>query len=315
MTVQTVSGPTPPISYYRVEPSDYIEQTLDSNGQPVYYRYFRIDYLTLWNRDDGLVGTISCPADVGISLTIATNWLAGFYGAELSTLVDGLGGHALDNEHSAVLLAAKVNGPSDTTIPADYTQYSAVRYFAAAHEKTLTDHSTTFTPSSPLPSGTHVDLYLSRSKHSTYFANPDGAAIIPDDIIAATLSAISTYWSLYQWGIDWEYYDVCPVDPYYFIIAPDGEVIPVEYFDDGSCYVPDIYWNPAQLAAELYLADSIFYDCLGEHFTDQGISSANSRRDVGEPSMPTSGNHFIQDNTGDHVGTKLNEAIFPDKHL
>ncbi len=88
MTVQSVYGSTPPISYYRVEPSDYIDVQYDPNLQQyVYHRYFRIDYLTLWNEDDGLVGTITCPLDVGISLAYAVNWFSAFYGADLSTLV------------------------------------------------------------------------------------------------------------------------------------------------------------------------------------------------------------------------------------
>ena len=316
MTVQTVNGSTPPISYYRVEPSDYIDAQYDPNsGQYVYHRYFRIDYLTLWNEDDGLVGSITCPLDVGWTLAYAVSWMSAFYGADLSALTTGLGGHPLDNEHSAVLLAVQVGGPSDMTIPLDYTQYSAVRYFAAAHEHTVTDRSSVFTPSSPLPTNTHVEMYLSRSKHSTYFTNPDWAPILPDSIIAATESAISAYWYFEQWWVDYTYYDWCPVDEYYYVVAPDGEIFYVWYYYDGSCDVPDIEWDPVQLLAELYLADTIFYDCLGEHFTDQGISYASTRINVGEPADPTSGNHFIQDNTDDHVGTKLTEPIFPDKHL
>jgi hypothetical protein len=47
-TVQQVFGPVPPFSYFRV-------QTLgvgSAGGVPV--GVMRLDYLTLWNRDDGL---------------------------------------------------------------------------------------------------------------------------------------------------------------------------------------------------------------------------------------------------------------------
>src|SRR5512142_157271 len=46
-TVASVSGPVPPISYFRVQPLG----GATANGVPV--GVVRLDYLTLWNRDDG----------------------------------------------------------------------------------------------------------------------------------------------------------------------------------------------------------------------------------------------------------------------
>lgn len=312
--VQTSYGPTPPISYYRVEPSNFIDSGTDGSGNTVYHRYLRIDYLTLWNEDDGLAHGLTCDLAVGGDLGVSINFLAGVLGFDIAGETASLGGHYLDNEHSAVLLAVQVSGPYDMTLPSDYTQYAAVRYFNAAHEHTIFDGSEYFTPSSPVGHDTHIDLYLSQSKHSTYFYNPDRKPILitRDELnyIEAAIIPITAITVFY------DYYDECPTDPdSYYIVLPDGEV----YFGidnyDGSCYLPDYSIDYAYLAEAEALTEEVFADCLAEHFTDLGPMLASQQINVGEPSNPSSGNHFILDTTPDYAGSKLTEAIFPDKSL
>ena len=316
-TVLASYAPTPPISYYRVEPSDFIELTLDQNRHSVYHRYFRIDYLTLWNKDDGLVAGLSCAAGLGVSLDDIYGFTQAVCGVDASLIVPGLQSHSLDHEHSAVLLAVQVSGLLDNkTVPLDYTQYFAIKYFAAAHENTAVDRSSTYVPPAPLPVNSHLDLYLSRSKHSTYFANPDGYPIVLNNgqLDALEAAAFGVYYisSL-------SYYGICPVDdgfveflpfpPYYYVVYQDAY---------GGCYYDDYYPDLGRDAALAYLIDVLFTDCLGEHFTEQGVSFANNRINVGEPDAPlkpTTGNHFIQDTLPDYTGSKLREPIFPEKHL
>lgn len=163
---------------------------------------------------------------------------------------------------------------------------------------------------------THIDLFLSQSKHSTYFYNPDRKPILLSrdelnciEAIVIPLTAISVYW---------DYYDECPTDPNtYYIVLPDGEV----YFGidngDGSCYLPDYSIDFVYLAEAEVLTEEVFADCLAEHFTDLGpmVAPPWLRINVGEPNFPTIGNSFIEDTTPDYAGSKLTEAIFPDKSL
>ena len=50
MTITSLAG-TSPFSYYRVQP---LGVATDPNGNQVYA--LRIDYLSLWNTDGGLIG-------------------------------------------------------------------------------------------------------------------------------------------------------------------------------------------------------------------------------------------------------------------
>ena len=50
MTVTSLVGVLPPYSYYRVQP---LGPGMDASGNPTFA--LRIDYLTLWNADGGLV--------------------------------------------------------------------------------------------------------------------------------------------------------------------------------------------------------------------------------------------------------------------
>lgn len=164
--VLTLYGLTP-ISYYRVTPQP---ELFGRNGMG----YIRIDYLTLWNQDSGLAAT-TCSASLSL----------------LGLNIQGLGSHCDDQEHTATLVAAPlVNGHYDTTA-ADYKAY---QYYEAAHEFTFFDASVFLCLATPVPFGSSIEYWLSKSKHSTYYFNPNGRALFPGWVIAATLTAI---WDLY----------------------------------------------------------------------------------------------------------------------
>jgi hypothetical protein len=161
-TVAQVFGPVPPISYFRVQPLGF---GTDSAGTPV--SILRIDYLTLWNRDDGFDTFGVCGAAIGLVESLA-----------------GIGfvteGHDLDNERSAALVAAPIPPSGGYSLdPASYGIYS---YYTAAHEGFFGgDSSTYYDFNPPVPAGMHIELGLARSKHSTYTFNPDWHPVIWPD--------------------------------------------------------------------------------------------------------------------------------------
>lgn len=163
-TVSQVFGPTPPISYFRVTP---LRQQYGQDG--ILYGLIRIDYLTLWNRDDGLVTGNLCIGNPFINPL-------------------ELGGHPLDNERSAFLVAAPViNGKYNPT-PQAYRTYS---FYTAAHESTFFDQSRMFNLFTPLQFDRHVWLALSRSKHATYTFNPNNFPVFPLWVIVATYAYLA----------------------------------------------------------------------------------------------------------------------------
>ena len=173
-TVKQVFPATPPISHFRVKP---IGIATANNGQRI--GYMQVDYLTLWNRDDGL--------PVGFTCAFGINTLGRLVGFNGDVIFGSLGAHALDNERSAVLLGAPVvNG----TYNLDPNAYTSRDYWTAAHEGTLSDRSRYAAPSQPMPAPAHVILALSRSKHATYTFNPDGLPLTPIHIIFATYSTL-----------------------------------------------------------------------------------------------------------------------------
>ncbi len=156
MTVTSLVGTVPPFSYYRVQP---LGLATDPNDNQVFA--LRIDYLTLWNADDGLVG--GGPA-----------CLYSYVG--LDQVVQDLSGHDLDVERSGMLVAAPaVSGGYNP----DPTAYSIYTVYTAAHEGTFFDQSAyaSFWPA--VPAGYHLNLTLSLSKHSTYVFDPDYYPITP----------------------------------------------------------------------------------------------------------------------------------------
>ncbi len=238
----------PPISHYRVTPVGF---ATDSTGRQI--GFLEIDYLTLWNRDDGLQIGGDCQTYAAI--------LGGLIGLGLTDLLDGAESHPLDNERSAVLVGAPTSGFQYATDPAAYSGYS---YYTAAHEDTFFDHSAYWSPGSPVPAYNHLLLGLSRAKHGTYTFNPDGLPLFP------------------EWVIDTTY---ATIDGLYF----SGWIDDIDY---------SIY---------LFIADSLFFSCVVEHFGDQGGSFAGTRINVGEESQPLNGSGFIRDG---QLAGKLNSLLW-----
>lgn len=157
---------TPPVGYYSVLP------LFLGSKSGVTYGFAQINYATYWDRDDGLAVDGTCRR----ALTTAL----GLIGVGIGELLHGSGPHALDHEHSAALVAAPLAGAAYHPDPAAYRLYT---FYTAAHEGTAADHSAYyFVRPAPAP-GAHVQLYLSRSKHATYVAPPEGFPIAPDALI------------------------------------------------------------------------------------------------------------------------------------
>jgi PKD repeat protein len=172
-------------SYYRVTPLGVV------GGQS----YLQIDYMSLWNRDDGLALNAACGTDID---------LLSFFGIFSPSFGIGLGGHALDNERSAVrLVAPAVNGG----INLDPNAYRLDRFFTAAHENTPSDRSDFYTMSQPMGPEVHYGLFLSLSKHGTYGYWPHGVPLLPYWSIGAIYGGVS--------GACWNWPELC--DLLYFI--------------------------------------------------------------------------------------------------
>lgn len=235
-TAVSLHGPVPPYSYFRVKPYGFY---VDGSGTQ--YGVLRIDYLTLWNRDDGLSISGGCQVNLSIAL--------GLVGYGVSEFLSGLGSHSLDNERSLMLVSAPTSGYN--TYNANPYSYSAYFYYTAAHEGTLFDQSAGYNLSN-WPAGTHPQVALATAKHGTYMANPNGLPLTPPAIIA---SAYFTLDDLYYngWIDDYEYW------VYYYAIS------------------------------------DAFYGCIVEHFAERGGTYADVRTNVGEPTAPTNGSHFILD--------------------
>jgi hypothetical protein len=176
-TVAQVFGPVPPISHFRVKPAGF---GTDSAGTPV--GILRVDYLTLWNRDDGFDLFGVCGAAVSL--------VESLIGIDFLT-----GGHWLDNERSAALVAAPV--PEPGVYNPDPNSYQIYSYYTAAHEGTFGgDNSTYYFFNPPIPAHNHIELGLSRSKHATYTFNPNWYPVIWPEIMALTYFTIdSLYFS------------------------------------------------------------------------------------------------------------------------
>lgn len=260
-----------------------------------------------------MAGSLTCPAVLGADLMFAYNFTAGIIGFDAAAASAGLGAHVLDNEHAAVLVAVQVSGSNDMSFPSDYTQYNAVRFFAAAHEHTAFDHSSYYTPSTAITHDSHIELYLSQSKHSTYFVNPNSTPILISEAGLEYIEEILL--PVLNTSIGFYYYGICPYDDSYLVVGPDGTIYFIIDNGDGSCYVPDISVDYYDLALEEVFIDEVLRDCTGEHFIEQGISYAQNRINVGEVANPTAGNHFIQDATPDYAGTKITESLFADVQL
>lgn len=168
-----------PLSYFRVKPLGFATATTG-----VVYGIIQVNYLTLWDHDSGLAVSGTCNAMMGVA--------GGILGIDLINMVSVLTSHALDDEHSAVLLAAPVvNGGFNL----DPTQYSAFSYYTAAHEGTFFDLSMYLNPSTPIPANYSIPLALSLNKHSTYAGDPDGLALFPPEVPFIYYATIFDLWA------------------------------------------------------------------------------------------------------------------------
>lgn len=231
--------PVPPAVHWRVSP--LFVTTM--NGVP--HQFLQIDYLTIWNRDDGLEVGGGCYASASI--------LGGLVGFGFASLLDGAGPHAFDPERSAVLVAAPLASAGD---PGSYRSLS---YYLASHEGTFFDHSIYLPPPYPLPPGNHALMWHSRSKHATYEGNPDYFPLMPSWVVSLTyLTLDDLYWL--GWIDWWDYL---------------------------------IY---------LAIADSLFFTCTVEHFSEQGGFFPGLQTNVGENGRPLNGSSWIADS---RVSSKL----------
>ena len=168
-TIQQLFGQTP-VSHFRVHPEGF---AIDPFGAIV--GVLRIDYLTLWNQDDGLVSGAACAWNL--------------FG--LDDVIAALSGHYLDHERSAMLVAAPISGDGYNLDPSAYGVYNL---YTAGHEFTIGDTSMELDLFPPLPANNHIWLGLSQSKHATYIFNPDYMPLTPWYIIAGTFFLICYYY-------------------------------------------------------------------------------------------------------------------------
>jgi hypothetical protein len=248
ISITSLVGTVPPYSYFRVQP---LGLATDSNNNQLFA--LRVDYLTLWNGDGGLIGggAVCAYSYVGID-----------------QVVQQLSGHYFDAERSGMLLAAPaVNGGYNP----DPTAYSLYTVYTAAHEGTFFDQSEYINISPAVLAGhnSHVDLALSLSKHSTYTFNPDFFPITP------------------AWFIDSYFTSIA-------ILYDEGILSDLEY------------------AYAVFLGEDVFYGCLVERFSYQGVTEANQRVNVGEPAHPINGSAFIQDDSSRalNLTDKLTTPLF-----
>jgi PKD repeat protein len=217
----------PPITHFRVTPVGF---ATDAYGRQL--GFLQVDYLTIWNRDDGL--------DVGWTCRTYASILGGLIGFGLTELIDGLGSHPLDDERSAVLVAAPTNGSFQ--YPTDPAAYQAYDYYTAAHEYTFFDHSAYFGPTQPVPAYYHLNLSLSKAKHSTYPFNPDYSPLFPDWVIYTTYSTIDfLYWE----GYIYDYWDY---QIYLYMADTAFYNCFVEHFQDQGGWFPGLQLNVGELS-------------------------------------------------------------------
>jgi hypothetical protein len=272
---------TQPLSYYRVLPLGFTTANQGTwKGKEV--GLIRIDYMTLWDNDDGLNITGLCRAQTGIIgafLGGRLKGIEGLFSGDLDGLpglidgaiiglggtsfLDGIGGHALDHEHSAVLLEAPtVNGNFDQNA----ANYVAISYYTAAHEgKLLFDHSGYWGTQNPIAANNHINYSLTLRKHSTYPYNPNHQSILIDPIVAAYFAAIAA------------------LTPFTTTDNPLGTML------------LDLSTQGALVAAGI----DVFYSCIAETWVEAGGVIASPRINVGQPTpgnvLPGGG--FILDQT------------------
>jgi hypothetical protein len=209
-TVQQVLGKTP-FSYFRVQPLGF---AYNAWGQLV--SVLRIDYLTLWDHDSGLMTGGNCSAYPPL------NSLAGSVA------------HAFDNERSAVLVAAPVGGYAYNLNASAYSAYS---YYTAAHEGEPNDKSRYADfPNNPIPAGLHIHLALSLSKHGTYTFNPDYISLVPDYVIWGIVAGVDYYCYRSTFDYDFGWNDLACLAATYYAYGLIYECAVERFIDQGGQY-------------------------------------------------------------------------------
>lgn len=182
--VQQVYDSIPPRQHYRVKPLGFTTQ----GGQQ--YSWVRVDYLTLWNRDDGLASLISsgCLGDDMLDLFIGLLGLRPYLNGFIRH-------HPLDNERSIILAYAPTSGSQVNLNPAAYR--ARILYTAAHEEEPLFDNS--YLVLIDDPANTHRILTETLQKHATYPFYPiNGYPLLPPWVLAAAYAFID---SLYFLGV------------------------------------------------------------------------------------------------------------------
>jgi hypothetical protein len=279
------SPPNAPYSYARVTP-----QIFASTGGSAFYTdpytniqygFIRIDYLTLWDHDSGLVSRPACINDIN---TLA---LDGVYWQDWSDFcwnhdlpwIPGipteLESHPLDEERSAALVMARTTAPG--TWDPNPGNYTLIQWYTAAHEDTFVDHSGV-TPTLSVPAYNHINLWLSQSKHSTYTFNPDYLPLLPEWMIWGYYGALSAWYADVVWGcilnpnasvcLDcWDYlgcYNYLDQDYWtYYEWCGVGDYMPSCGWCDNACDFNRL----KNYLLLLYIGDTLFFECITENWT------------------------------------------------
>jgi hypothetical protein len=282
LTIKQRHGQTP-VSHFRVLPLFNPIRFNPNAGR--WESLLRIDYLSLWDHDSGFVGELCA----------------------LNLLEGGGFAHELDGERSAMLVSAPaVCDGNGCGINLDPNAYSALSVYTAAHEGTTFDHSDYWDfPNSPRPVGTHLDLWQSLQKHSTYTFNPDYSPIVTIELQVLIFVIVEyLFYRVLCWG---------GYDPFWDSF----------YWDDffGYGWSPSCeQWWYIFIAVNYYIV-TLLYVCLVERFHEQGAALAPLRINVGEPSgvssfgipggQPLNGSAFVNDNSerAFHLYEKLIEPL------
>lgn len=306
-TVAQTFPSVPPIIHYRVKPLPGV--VFDAGTQQT-YRYLRVDYLTLWNRDNGFHISDSCTTQLGVGISAATNSLAGYVGAAVfDNIVTAFSSHDLDDERSAVLMRAP--SPDGQNFSLNAASYKPISFFTAAHEDSFGDRSAFQNVNLQQSGAMHKEMWLSLSKHATYTFNPEGLSLVPDTLQDAVYAGIVAAFMV-QWVYDIVYYQPC----YYYEYFRWDSLMDVwmPYMD---CSYPWEYWSyfddtrVDEYLAALFIADTVFNDCFVEHhYPGNPWTLPGTEINVGELSTPINDSGFIGDPA--HAGGKLIKVLWPE---
>jgi hypothetical protein len=226
-----------PFTYFRVTPQGFLN---DATGQQ--YGALRVDYLTLWDYDHGLVPSPGpCAPDL----------------LGLSDFINIWAAHPIDAERSASLLLAPVSAPN--TYNTDPNAYAGYAYYLAAHEYSPAgfDKSRVLYPQTPVPPNTHFVWFLSRYKHATYNFNPNFEPLVPFYILASTIAFIDFLLVNGQISeLEWLIYTGLAYDTYFGCLSEKFTMPEVAYFPNPRINVGEVP-NPIN-GSRFILDDSKF---------------------------------------------------------